>query len=224
MSGQCVKERLETLRYLLERADSYRKVSARVALAGGLLSLALSGAMLAGQLGAPGQNVDARVFFQSWSLVFIATLAMTAFFLWRSARSRSEPLVSAGLRLAISAMMPGLFAGAAIGACLTITSGLPLFPAVFCVVFYGLALLSMRQFAPPAMIVLGWAFLLTGIGMFIYLLNETMMPEFDLPAPTNLYPAALMGATFGVYHLIYAAWMLLSRQTGSLHRGIPPSG
>ena len=30
------------------------------------------------------------------------------------------------------------------------------------------------------------------------------MPEFDLPTPTRFYPAALMGVTFGLYHLVFA--------------------
>jgi hypothetical protein len=198
---------LRAVVYLLERAGSYRAVSARTALVGGVLSLAVSGTMLAEQTAETGRNVDARTFFHWWSLVFIATLAAGAFFLRREAQRRGEPLVSAGLKLALASMAPGLFAGGAIGGCLTLTSGLPLFPALFWLVFYGLALLALRPFAPRAMIVLGWAFLITGVGAFIYLMNETMMPDFDLPTPTNLYPAAIMGAAFGGYHVVYAACM-----------------
>jgi hypothetical protein len=197
--------RLPVLGYLLERAGSYRAASARTALAGGLLALALAVGTLAEQVGIPGRNVNAGGFFESWLLVCLATLAAGAYFLWREARHRGEAFFSAGLRLAVATLMPSLLAGAAVGACLTITSGLPLFPVVFWLVFYGLGLLSLRNFAPPALTVLGWAFLLTGVGAFIYFMNETVMPEFDLPTPTNLYPAAIMGATFGCYHLIYAA-------------------
>jgi hypothetical protein len=113
-------------------------------------------------------------------------------------------------------MLPALFAGAAISGCLTLTSSLPLFPVLFWLVFYGLALLSTHQFAPAAILALGWAFLLSGIGAFIYFMNETIMPEFDLPTPTNLYPAAMMGVTFGLFHLIYAACVWSRRGTSGL--------
>jgi hypothetical protein len=212
MPREEIDERLPVLGDLLARGEIYRPVSAQVALTGGLLSLVVAGAMLAWQMGPNDRNVDARLFFELWALVCLATLTAAGFFLSRAARSRGEPLVSAGLKLALSALTPSLFAGAAIGACLTITSGLPIFPAALWVVFYGLGLLAWRDIAPAGMVVLGWAFLLTGIGIFLYLTDETMMPEFDLPTPANFYPAAIMGATFGCYHLIYAAWMWPRRQ------------
>ena len=63
------------------------------------------------------------------------------------------------------------------------------------------------SFAPRSIITLGWAFLLTGIGLFVYFMNQTILPELDLPTPTRFYPAAIMGATFGGYHLLYALWV-----------------
>jgi hypothetical protein len=190
------------------RAEAYRGVAAQTALFGGVLSVAVAGAMLRAQIRNPGLNIDALSFFRWWALVFIATLAVGVGCWQRAATRWGEPLVSPAFKLTVSCLAPALFAGGAIGACLTITSGLPLFPVLFWVVFYGLALLSLRPFAPIGIVVLGWAFVLTGVGAFIYLMNETTMPEFDLPTPTNLFPAAIMGATFGLYHLIYAvcAW------------------
>ncbi len=212
---QATDGRLPVLQYLLARNAIYCAVSAQVALVGGVLSLALSGGMLAGQLGPGDRNVDARLFFEMWAVVCLATLGAAGYFLSRAARRRGEPFVSAGLKLAISSLTPSLFAGATIGACLTLTTGLPIFPAAFWVVFYGLGLLAWRNFAPAGLIVLGWAFLITGIAIFLYLTDETMMPEFDLPTPANYYPAAIMGATFGCYHLLYAAWMWPRRGSNS---------
>ena len=85
------------------------------------------------------------------------------------------------------------------------TTDVPLLPTLMWLVFYGLGLLSTMTFAPRSIALLGWAFLLTGVGAFIYFMNQTLLPEIDLPTPTRFYPAAIMGATFGVYHLIYAA-------------------
>lgn len=177
----------------------------RTALGAGLLSLTLAGKMLAWQWGENGRNIDARAFFVGWSLVAVAVLGLSAFFSWRGEQSGGL----AGYRRALAGMLPSLVAGAAISACLTMTSGLPLFPALFWIVFYGLALISTRGVASSGLVVLGWVFLLSGLGGFIYLLDETIMPEFDLPTPTNLYPAAMMGLTFGVYHVIYALVVML---------------
>jgi hypothetical protein len=219
MPDQRAEDHLHAMEYLLERSGSYQASSARTALVGGLLSIALAGAMLASQMRVGGRNLDARTFSEQWALVFLATLASAVLFLSREAQRRGERFVYGGLRLAVSAIIPSLFAGGAISGCITLTSGLPLFPALFWVVFYGLALLSMRHFAPPGLSALGWAFLFTGIAAFIYLMNETIMPEFDLPTPTNLYPAALMGATFGCYHLIYAAccWPRRALRNADIH-------
>ena len=81
------------------------------------------------------------------------------------------------------------------------------------VLFYGLGLLATMSFAPRSIVVLGWAFLFTGVGAFVYLMLETiapgihlpLLPEVELQTPTRFYPAAMMGATFGLYHLFYAA-------------------
>ena len=199
------EEHLDAIRNLLDRAGIYRAISARIALVGGLLSLALSSVMLGWQTKGTARNIDARSFFDLWSLVFVFTLGAAGYFLSEAARRRGEPLMSPSMKLALASVAPSLFAGVAISACLTLTSGLPLFPTLFWLVFYGLALLSMRQFSPAAISMLGWAFLITGVGAFVYMTNETNMPEFELPTPANYYPAAIMGATFGIYHLIYAA-------------------
>ncbi len=209
-AGPASDERLRPLRQLLERGDLYQDLSARMALLGGLLSLIMAGVMLRWQAGGTDRNVDARIFFDLWALVFLATLLVSISLLLQAAQRRGDVFFSPGMKLALSAVAPSFLAGAAISACLTLTSGLPLFPVLFWVLCYGLGLLATRSFAPPAVGLLGWAFVLTGIGAFIYLLNESLMPEFDLPTPTNLYPTAIMGVCFGGYHLIYAVGVLWS--------------
>ena len=178
-----------------------RDIAARTAFTGGLLALGLAVAMLKWQAGGAERNIDIGVFFVTWATVCLATGLAAAWQLRQAGLA-----ASATVKHAVVALTPGLFAGAAIGACLTLTSGLPLFPAVFWIVFYGLSLLSLRPWAPPAVLTLGWAFLLTGVGAFIYLMYQTVEPEFDLPFPINYYPAALLGVTFGGYHLLYAAY------------------
>ncbi len=224
------EEHLHAIRQLMERATIYRAISAPTALAGGLMSVLVAAVMLAWQAGGVGRNVGAMLFFQVWTLVFLVTLAANTLFIWRGAHTRGEPVVSTAMKLALRSILPSLFAGAAIGACLTITTSLPLLPPLFWVIFYGSGLLSTMNFAPRSIVVLGWSFLFTGIAVLIYLMNESVMPDFDLPSPTRFFPAALMGVTFGLYHLVYAActWPRRNRVLDAIERrplvslGVPP--
>lgn len=189
----------------MERATIYRAISAPTALVGGLLSLVLAASMLRWQAGDLGRNVDSRQYFVLWSLVFLVTLAANMVFIVRGTRTRGESPFSPGMRLAIRSIVPGFFAGAATSACLTVTTDQPILPTLMWLVFYGLGLLATMSFAPRSIIVLGWAFLFTGVGLFIYLMNQSILPGVELPTPLRFFPATIMGATFGVYHLVYAA-------------------
>ena len=65
------------------------------------------------------------------------------------------------------------------------------------IAFYGLMLLSTALFAPRSLALLGWAFLLTSLSV----------PVFSdiIDNRVGGVPTVLMGVTFGLYHLIYAA-------------------
>ena len=205
MTERGAEEHLHAIRQLMERATIYRAISAPTALVGGLLSIATAVAMLFWQSRDDVRNVDAMRFFLAWTGVFLVTLAANTLFILRGAQRRGEPMLSASMKLALRSIAPGMFAGGAISAVLTMTTEVPLLPTLMWLVFYGLGLLSTMTFAPRSIVLLGWAFLLTGVGAFIYFMNQTLLPEIDLPTPTRFYPAAIMGATFGVYHLVYAA-------------------
>ena len=205
MTDHGAEEHLRAIRLLMERATIYRAISAPTALVGGVLSIGLAAAMLLWQSGDGARNVDARIFYQAWLLVLAVTLAANTLFIWRGAHERGEPLVSAGFRLAVRSVVPAFFTGVALSGVLTITTNLALFPTLMWLVFYGLGLLATMSFAPRSIVVLGWAFLFTGVVAFIYFVFVGIEPDFDLPTPTRFYPAGVMGVTFGLYHLIYAA-------------------
>ena len=213
---QGAEEHLRAIRLLMERATIYRAISAPTALVGGLLSLALAVLMLFWQSADANHVVDSRGYFVVWSLVFLLTLAANMLFIVRGTRQRDESPVSSGMKLAIRSILPSFFAGAAISACLTLTTDQPILPTVMWLVFYGLGLLSTMNFAPRSIVILGWAFLFTGVGVFIFLMYQTILPDVDLPTPTRFYPAAMMGATFGLYHLIYAASVWARDRTRNL--------
>ena len=214
------EEHLRAIRLLMERATIYRAISAPTALVGGLLSVGLAAAMLAWQAADGSRNVDAHVFYQAWLLVLLLTLAANMWFIWRGAHGRGEPFVSAGFRLAVRSVVPAFFAGIATSGVLTITTSLALFPTLMWVIFYGVGLLATMSFAPRSIVVLGWAFLFTGVAAFVYFVFVGIEPDFDLPTPTRFYPAALMGATFGLYHLVYAActWPHRARELDAAER------
>jgi hypothetical protein len=212
MTEYGAEDHLRAIRQLMERATIYRAISAPAALVGGLLSTFTAIVMLLWQAMDHGRNIDAVSYFLAWTLVFLVTLAANTLFIWRGAHQRGEAPISPGMKVALRSINPSFLAGGAISACLTLTSGLPLLPTLFWLVFYGLGLLSTMNFAPRSIIALGWAFLITGVGAFIYFMYQTVVPEINLPTPTSYYPAAIMGLTFGLYHLVYAvcAW---SRQS-----------
>ena len=215
---------LRAIRQLMERATYYRAISAPTALTGGLLSLGTAAGQLLHLRNPPGGvatgRADAAGFVLAWGIVFLLTAAANAVFIWRGARGRGEPLVSPAMKLALAAIAPAVLAGALVGWALTLSSGLPLLPALFWVIFYGLGLLATLPFAPRSLVALGWAFLLTGLTALIYFLYQGLLPSFDLPTPTTAYAPALMGATFGGYHVVYAlcVWPRRARTLEAVER------
>lgn len=208
MTEHPAQEDSQAIRQLMERAAIYRAISAPTALVGGVLSLGLAALMLLWQAGDAERNVEAPLFYVAWSIVLALTATANTFFIWREAHQRAQSPVSPAVKMALRSIMPALFSGAAISACLAMTSDQAFVPVLFWLVFYGLALLSTMNFSPGSIVALGWVFLMTGLAAFIYFMNVTLLPFTDLPTPTRFYPAAIMGATFGLYHLIYAvcAW------------------
>ena len=56
------------------------------------------------------------------------------------------------MKLALRSVAPGMFAGGAISAVLTMTTDVPLLPTLMWLVFYGLGLLSTMTFAPRSIV------------------------------------------------------------------------
>lgn len=196
------EEDLHVIRTLMERATVYRAISAPTALVGGVLSI-LS-AVLIHLSDYPdswlGRAVRPREFAFIWIDVLVLTVMGNAFFVWREAKSGGRPFISSGMRLALRAIAPNLI----VPAIFTIwffkigyLGAVELELVVIWVVFYGLSLLSTALFAPRSLVILGWAFLLTGVSVPVMANAVEGLPD-DVPN-------VAMGLTFGLYHLIYAA-------------------
>jgi hypothetical protein len=196
------EEHLRVIRSLMERATIYRAISAPTALLGGLLALATSGTIWLidrGHAASGAPAFDARHFAEIWLLNLAIVLTVNAFFLRQEAVKANRILLSPGARLTIRAIAPCLL----IPAATTIwffRNAEPIDEEIMVAVwimFYGLCLLATALFAPRSLVILGWAFLLSGL---IYV----FWPKSFVADPRGMGPNLAMGATFGLYHLIYA--------------------
>jgi hypothetical protein len=199
------EEDLRVIRTLMERATTYRAISAPIALVGGVLSL-LSAAFIhlttePDNFNLLGRAIRPREFAFIWIDVLALTVIANIIFVWREAKSSGRPFISSGMRLALRAIAPNLI----IPALFTIwflrvgfLGAVELELVLVWVIFYGLALLSTALFAPRSLALLGWAFLLTGAGILVLANMAQGLPD-DIP---NL----VMGLTFGLYHVIYAVF------------------
>ena len=85
--------------------------------------------------------------------------------------------------------------------------------ALLWVVFYSLALLSARSFAPRSMRWLGWMFFTAGFGLCV--LSRLCAASLPGKFSTDQALAGLiMAATFGALHIVYAM-IILCRPKGS---------
>jgi len=203
------EEHLKTIRRLMERATIYRAISAPTALVGGLLSLIASGAYLEWFSNFPAED-SADIynrFLWLWLLVLVLTAGANTIFIVAGAVKRNEPVFSASMKAALSALAPAFIAGAAFTLA-WLEPGMahkPISLSIAWVICYGLGLLATSHFAPRSLTLLGWAFLLSGI-MEMLLLGSGSHFAFIWNASIATHAGTLfMAATFGLFHLIYAA-------------------
>lgn len=201
------EEHLRVIRTLMERATIYRAISAPTALLGGCLAVALTAIIWIREYHwaqrAPEvmRHISPRAFAFLWLVALVIVLSVNTFFVWREANRDGRSLISRAMRLALHAILPCLLLPAAF----TIwffydgyASDNELLLVRMWIGFYGLALIATQHFAPRSLVILGWAFLLTSTVMIV---ASRQLEYYATPLVPNL----AMGATFGLYHLIYAA-------------------
>jgi hypothetical protein len=104
------------------------------------------------------------------------------------------------MRLALRAMLPGLFGGGVVT--LLIFALGPALVVSLWVLFYGISLLAASHFAPKSICWLGRAFFVAGVA----LLAGGFVVVADVERGSQFLAAQdIMGGTFGLFHLIYAA-------------------
>ena len=196
------EQNLGAIRWLIERAEIYRAVSARTALIGGVLSILTAGAIYLNDEVTRiwDRPVRPRELAFAWLGVLFLTIIASVLFLWRAARNSGGVVNSRRMRLALRTIAPYLVIPAAFTGWFLTTGYLGAAEqdlVVVWIAFYGLMLLSTALFAPRSLALLGWAFLLTSLSV----------PVFGdiIDNRVGDVPTVLMGVTFGLYHLIYAA-------------------
>ncbi|MEO7317729.1 MAG: hypothetical protein ABIZ56_01940 [Chthoniobacteraceae bacterium] len=230
------EEHLRVIRSLMEKATIYRAISTEAAAIGGILAIIGSfsmGSWTAIMMGSDKPvfaGPNRWIFFATWfaALSFAATANLLA--LRRAAIKRSEPFISAGMKLASLSLLPSFFVAGVITLQLFLSFWFVFVVPVW-ITCYGLALLSTRHFAPTSLIRLGWAFVLAGLVSFSHITTSTW-GAFYQPANgsdpqsyalwQHVFQAQfLMAATFGLFHLIYAActW---PRKSSASDSGVEP--
>ena len=196
------EQNLSAIRGLIERGKIYRAASARTALIGGVLSILTAGAIYLNDevtriLDRP---VRPRELAFAWLGVLFVTVIVSGLFLWRATPDSGGLVNSRRKKLALRTIAPYLVIPAAFTGWFLTTGYLGAAEqdlVVVWIAFYGLMLLSTALFAPRSLALLGWAFLLTSLSV----------PVFSdiIDDRVGSVPTVLMGVTFGLYHLIYAA-------------------
>lgn len=200
------KHQLEAAQELIERAPVYARISVPTALVAGTASIVNAALTIHWLSGHNSRVVPIFTFILSWGLVLGVTLLTGGFLLWENHYRNHRPLVTPALRGALRAVLPAGFTAAA-AACLFFWNGAAYSLGVAWMVAYGLALLGTSHFAPRPLIVLGTAFLATGLGTMVMVhLRISLLIGYSR---SDFQTTLMMASTFGLYHLIYAVSTVL---------------
>jgi hypothetical protein len=195
---------LRVIRSLMERATIYRSISAPTALVGGLLSL---GGFLTAYYAKHHRHhpLSPTEFLIVWLVILALTCFTNSIFLSRGAARRSESFFSPGMKCALLSVAPAFLSAAVLTALMYHHS---IHLALLWITLYGVGLLGTQHFAPRSIVILGLAFFLTGCVLLVTW-KHLFMPNPHLE-PSGLVVSGIMAATFGGYHLAYAAavWAL----------------
>jgi len=214
-------EHLRVIRTLMERAHIYRTVSAPAALIGGLLSLAVA---------AYGYHANHHIaegsfkgwdFLLAWYGVLVVTGIVNFLLLFREAGLKGERPFSEGMRMALRGLTPPMLTGGILGSCLIGTNHDAAIGALVWILCYGLALQATVSFGPRSIIRLARAFLITGQIFVLWYFIEAYRPAWihsnrshDDPGillQPNTMASLFLGITFGLFHLIYAIGVFVSK-------------
>ena len=203
IDNDSASSQLRVIRSLMERATIYRSISAPTALVGGLLSL---GGFATAYYAKHDRHhlLSAGEFLIVWLVILALTGLTNLFFLSRGAAQRGEPFFSSGMKCALLSVAPAFLSAGL----LTFMLHRPIQLALLWITLYGIGLLATQHFAPRSLVFLGGIFFFTGCGL-LATWKHLFMPNPHIE-PSALVVSGIMAATFGGFHLAYAAavWAL----------------
>jgi hypothetical protein len=211
--NQSAEENLRIIRSLMERTATYRSISVPSATWAGVVSVA---AFLLNLLLIQTGNLFFS--FSGFLLLWLGVLVLAAIgntvILYREARRAGTTFPSPAMLSAISGMAPAFLAAGVLTGIMVFLDFTHTYNFMFSYIevplwmlFYGIGLLGTQHFAPRSIILLGWAFLLSALVVLIAtpFAFFTFWGMKNQGNPTYYFPSAIMAATFGGYHLLYAA-------------------
>ena len=194
---QSAEESIQVIRQLMERATTYRVLSTTSAFSGALASFAVGGYLFMN-----GSSVGIGMFVGLWLAVLLVLDCVNSFLLFKNSKQRKSSFPSPQMIHAVITMLPGFLAGGVIGLVFEFVNEDPVRCATIWVVFAGLSLLGTSSFAPRSVTRLGWALLVSGLGLFMW--KELGKP---LPGDNSVSQASfVMMITFGLWSALYALW------------------
>ena len=199
-------DHLRVIRTLMERANIYRAVSAPAALIGGALSVGV--AFYGINQNILSKRFSNHVFLYAWLGVLVVTSVINLILLMRESGNKGQPFITDGLRMALRAIVPPMLTGGVLGGSLIWFGHDIALGAIVWVLCYGLALQATVSFAPRSIILLARAFLITGQALVIYYLAQNRHGIAQWKEDEALIT---LGLTFGLYHIIYAIAVFVSK-------------
>ncbi len=219
MQSNWAEDNLQVIRTIMERAALYRRTLAPVMLSTGVIGVSAAGVGLLAAVRSP------LGFVGLWLVVAVLATLVSFLIVRRQAITAQEPFNTPASRRVFGAMHPPFTTGALLTVPFiaywsvdsttgTVASG-PL-TALVCTWagFYGCGLNAAGQYSSRGVRLLGWGFIGAGPVLGTLYVGGYLVPELGSHSLwTN--PHAIMGATFGGFHLVAAGYLYLteSRQT-----------
>jgi hypothetical protein len=206
------EENLQVIRTIMERAALYRRTLAPMMLATGLIGTVLACVGLLIPVQSP------RGFMLLWLAAATLAVSVSLLIVRRQALVAREPFSTPASRRVIGAMHPPLTAGAfltlpmlaLLGSGGVASHESHLIALIACWLgFYGCGLNAAGQYSSRGVRLLGWGFIGAGPLLGILYVGGYLVPELGSRVLwTN--PHAIMGATFGGFHLLAAGYLYLT--------------
>jgi len=210
MEPNWAEENLKVIRTLMERSAMYRRALAPVMFSTGFLGVA--GWQIGDRFGVEGYEP----FLCLWFTVAAFAIGASLLIVRRQALSSSEPFWTSPTKRVTQAMIPPLVAGL-LFSLIPLPANLgdakyPDYHAVW-ILLYGCALNSAGQFISRGVRLLGWAFIVASLLIFCMELYSPLGTGPNGKPSVWFQPNALMGLTFGGFHLIAGIYLYFTEKS-----------